>query len=158
MGYSIALLGDKEGFDKRILFNSSLDETEIRSRFDAFKAKCSGVAKEHLPFRCPVKNTGETGKFELVLDERNLSYNFDTLMQFLSEIVTAGRVKAAKVMDGGRFGSSAYVVMPGNSMKFDFFPVNDMMAKIEGGQLAFMDVMKNSSGITVREYLEKLAE
>ncbi len=158
MGYSISLLGDKEGFDKRILFYSSLDETEIRNRFDAFKAKCSGVAKEHLPFRCPVKNTGEAGKFELVFDERNLSYNFDTLMQFLAELVTSGRVKAAKVMDGGRFGASSYVVTPGISTKFDFFPANDMMTKIQSGQLAFMDVMKNSSGITVRQYLEKLTD
>ncbi|MBI5846807.1 MAG: hypothetical protein HZB31_02485 [Nitrospirae bacterium] len=156
MGYSIALLGDKEGFDKRLLFHSSLDETEIRSRFDAFKATCSGVAREHLPFRCPVKKVEGEGVFELVLDERNLSYNFDTLMQFLAELVTAGKIKAAKVMDGGRFGASAYVVTPGISMKFDFFPANDMMTRIQNGQLAFMDAMKNSSGITVRQYLEKL--
>jgi hypothetical protein len=158
MGYSIALLGDKDGFDKRILFDSSLDETDIRSRFDVFKAKCSGVAREHLPFRCPVKKAGEAGKFELVLDERNLSYNFDTLLQFLAELVTAGRVKAAKVMDGGRFGASSYVITPGISMKFDFFPVNDMITKIRSGQLAYMDAMKNSSGITVRQYLEELTD
>lgn len=157
MGYSISLLGDKDGFDKRIFFSSALTESDMAKNFEGFRAKASGVAKDHLPFRCPIRKTETEGRFELLIDERNLSYNFDSLMQFLSEVISEGLVKSAKVMDGGKFGASAYVVTPGISMKFDFFPVNDMMTRIQAGNLSFMDVLKNSKGEIFRDYMTKMA-
>jgi len=155
MGYSVSLLGEQDGFDKRILFRSSFSEAEIKDRFEAFRKSCTGVAREHLPFRCPIRKL-EEGSFELLMDDRNLSYNFDSLLRFLGEVVSSGSIKAVKVLDGGKVGASGYVITCGNAEKFECYPSSDHLAKIERGQLTFAELLKNNNGMSMREYIAAL--
>ena len=153
MGYGIALLGEKEGFDKRIIFSSDHDEQSMQKMYDDFRRQCVGVAMDHLPLRCPVRR--HENSFELILDDRNLSYNFDSLLTFLGRVISSGRVKAARTLNGGAYGASAYLVKPGSSVKFDCFPSPDLLTKIRSGTMSFMDILKDSSGTTLTETLKK---
>lgn len=152
MGCVVLQLGEKEGFAKPVMFSSDLDEQAMQKAFDDFRKQCVGVAKEHLPHRCPVLKKGET--YELLLDERNLTYNFDSLLSFLGTIMSKGMVKAAKVLNGGAYGASAYLVTPGSAVKFDCFPSSEVLAKIQVGTVSFMDILKDKSGRVFAEAIK----
>ncbi len=155
MGYSVMLLGEKEGFDKKITFVSALDEKEVQKSYDTFVRSCSGVRRDHLPLRCPIRRSPEGGRYELQFDERNLSYNFDSLMDFIARIIGEGAVKAAKILDGGRIGGTAYVVTAGVSKRFDLVPSQEVLGRINRGELAYAEALKSDDGLTVAEYLKK---
>lgn len=156
MGYAVLLLGEKDGFDRKGVFKSALDKNGLTDHFEKFKKSCSGVRREHLPFRCPVRETQEPGSYEIVFDERNLSYNFDTLMAFIGEIISGGIVKMAKVLDNGRIGGVAYIITPGTCRKFEFFPNSEMLSKLNRGELTYADVLAAEDGTTVNDYLKNL--
>jgi hypothetical protein len=59
MAYTVMQLGEKEGFDKPVIFHSDLDEQSMQKAFDDFRKQCVGVAKDHLPIRCPVRKKGD---------------------------------------------------------------------------------------------------
>lgn len=155
MGYAVAQLAEKDGFDKKISFVSSLDDKAIAQAYEAFVKTCSGVRRDHLPLRCPIRKSPESGNYELQFDERNLSYNFDSLMSFIAQAISAGMVKAAKILDNGKIGGTAYVVTPGLAKKFEFFPKDDMLSRIAAGQTAYVDILVSDDGVSVADYLKK---
>ncbi len=156
MGYAVAQLAEKDGFDRKISFTSLMDEKTLAQAYDAFAKTCSGVRRDHLPLRCPIRKSPEGGTFELQFDERNLSYNFDTLMAFIAQVISTGVVKAAKILDNGKIGGTAYVVTPGLAKKFEFFPKSDTLAKIATGELTYAGILVSDDGITVADYLKTL--
>ncbi|MDA8082655.1 MAG: hypothetical protein M0024_03230 [Nitrospiraceae bacterium] len=156
MGYAVAQLGEKEGFDKKISFASTMDEKAVAAAYEAFAKTCSGVRKDHLPLRCPIRRSAETGLYELQFDDRNLSYNFDTLMNFISQVISEGMVRAAKILDNGKIGGTAYVVTPNIAKKFEFFPKEDTLRKISDGTLTYAEILTSADGITLSAYLKSL--
>jgi len=155
MGYPVALLNEKEGFDNRISFVSTFDEKMMAQLYDEYVRSCTGVQKEHLPRRCPIRKSPDTGRYELQFDERNLRYNFDALMNFIGRCISEGVVKAAKILDGGQIGGTAYVVTPGLPKKFEFFSNRDLLNKITLKEMTFADVLVDRDRISVSDYLKK---
>ncbi|MBA4372179.1 MAG: hypothetical protein C0402_04895 [Thermodesulfovibrio sp.] len=155
MGYSVAQLAEKDGFDKKISFISNMDEKAVAQAYEAFAKTCSGVRRDHLPLRCPIRKSPENGNYELQFDERNLSYNFDSLMSFIAQVISAGIVKAAKILDNGKIGGTAYIVTPGLAKKFEFYPKSDTLSKIATGELTYAGILIGDDGVTVSDYLKK---
>ena len=154
MGYTVAQLGEKEGFDKKISFVSAMDDKAVQAAYDSFVKGCSGVRRDHLPLRCPVRRSPESGMLELQFDDRNLSYNFDTLMAFISQIISEGMVKAAKLLDGGRIGGTAYIVMPGQAKKFELIPRGEVLARVASGEMAYADALVSDDGVSVAAFMD----
>jgi len=155
MGYAVAQLAEKDGFDKKISFISSMDEKTLAQAYEAFAKTCTGVRRDHLPLRCPIRRSPESGRYELQFDERNLSYNFDTLMVFIAQAISEGIVKAAKILDNGKIGGTGYVVTPGVAKKFEFYPKSDTLSKITTGELTYAGILVSDDGVTLAEYLKK---
>jgi hypothetical protein len=155
MGYAVAQLAEKDGFDKKISFASSMDEKAVAQAYEAFVKTCTGVRRDHLPLRCPIRRSPEGDRYELQFDERNLSYNFDSLMVFIAQIISEGMVKTAKILDNGKIGGTAYVVTPGLAKKFEFYPKSDTLSKIATGELTYAGILIGDDGVALSEYLKK---
>ena len=156
MGYSVALLGEKDGFNKVISFATNLDDKALSDAYDAFGKTCTGVRRDHLPLRCPIRRSADSGNLELQFDDRNLTYNFDSLMVFIAQIISSGHVMAGKILDGGRISGTAYVTTPGLAKKFEFYPKQDTLGKIASGALTFADILTSDDGKTLAAYLKEL--
>jgi len=157
MAYAVSLLSEKDGFDGKIAFESSLDENGLSALYDEYVKGCTGVQKEHLPRRCPIrKSAGGGNAYELSFNDHNLRYNFDALMSFLGKVLAKGTVKSAKILDGGRISGTAFVVTPGLSKRFSYFATTEILSRLSKGDVAYADIMVDEDKVPLCEYLKTI--